>query len=125
MAKTVLVVDDSMVLRASVKFTLGNAGIAVEEASNGKEGLEVLSTLEQAGKRPDMIIADINMPVMDGISFLKEVKGTQWKFIPTLILTTESQPHMKQQGKSAGAVGWLVKPFKSEQLVEVVRKFVR
>ncbi len=125
MPETILVVDDSMVLRASVKYTLSSAGLDVAEAKDGKDGLSVLNKLASAGKRPAMIISDINMPVMDGITFIKEVKKTQWKHVPVLILTTESQPHMKMEGKKAGAAGWLVKPFKEDQLIGVVRKFVR
>ena len=125
MPPIVLVVDDSMVLRASVKYSLNAAGVDVAEATDGMDGLSVLSKLKKEGKRPAMIISDINMPKMDGIAFIKEVKKTEAKFVPILILTTESQPHMKEEGKRAGAAGWLVKPFKEDQLVAVVRKFVK
>ena len=125
MAPTILVVDDSMVLRASVKFTLSTAGLDVEEAKDGKDGLQVLSRLSSEGRRPAMIISDINMPIMDGITFIKEVKKTDARHVPILVLTTESQPHMKEEGKKAGAAGWLVKPFKDEQLMAAVKKFVR
>ncbi|HPV20452.1 MAG TPA: response regulator, partial [bacterium] len=77
------------------------------------------------GEKVDMIISDINMPVMDGITFIKEVKKGDFRFIPILILTTESENSKKMEGKAAGASGWLVKPFKPEQLVWVVKKFVR
>jgi two-component system chemotaxis response regulator CheY len=72
-----------------------------------------------------MIISDINMPVMDGITFIKEVKKTPFRFLPILVLTTEAQEDMKLKGKQAGASGWLVKPFKPEQLVYVTKKFMR
>ncbi|MBN2342058.1 MAG: response regulator [Deltaproteobacteria bacterium] len=125
MSGLVLVVDDSVVLRSSVKFTLEEAGYEVAEADNGKTGLDKVKELMLAGKRPGMIISDVNMPVMDGITFIKELKQGAGKFIPVLVLTTESQPAMKQAGKEAGAAGWLVKPFKNDQLIQVVRKFVR
>ena len=125
MKKIVMVVDDSNVLRSSVKFTLENAGYEVAEADDGKTGLSKLQELIQGGSRPGMIISDVNMPQMDGITFVKEVKKGPGKFIPILMLTTEAQPAMKEAGKNAGAAGWLVKPFKEDQLLAVVKKFVR
>jgi two-component system, chemotaxis family, chemotaxis protein CheY len=125
MGKKILVVDDSAVLRASVKFTLSAAGYDVVEATDGKKGLEVLKGMVETGERPTMILSDINMPVMDGIAFIKYVKQTSCKFVPILVLTTESQDSKKQEGKDAGASGWLVKPFQDNQLLAVVRKFVR
>jgi len=125
MSKKILVVDDSTVLRAAVKFCLTNAGYEVVEAINGKHGLEVLQALWDAGERPAMILSDINMPVLDGIGFIKQIKLGPAKFVPILVLTTESQDTKKLEGKAAGASGWLVKPFKDEQLVGAVKKFVR
>ena len=125
MSKTILIVDDSAVMRASVSFTLRSAGLEVVEAHDGRHGLEVLKTLAEADKRPAMILADVNMPIMDGITFITKVKQTSCKFIPILVLTTESEESKKMAGKEAGAAGWLVKPFKEEQLLAVVRKFTR
>ncbi len=125
MNKTILIVDDSATLRASVNFVLTDAGYSVIQAKNGEEGLAKLLENKRAGEKVDMIISDINMPVMDGISFIKEVKKGEFRFIPILILTTESENSKKMEGKAAGASGWLVKPFKPEQLVWVVKKFVR
>jgi two-component system chemotaxis response regulator CheY len=122
----ILIVDDSMTLRVSVKFTLEQVGYAVEEAVNGRDALKKLDSLQSNGKPVSLIISDINMPVMDGITFVKEAKKNgSHRFIPVLILTTESQESMKMEGKNAGAAGWLVKPFNNEQLVGVVKKFVR
>ncbi len=98
MSAAILVVDDSMVLRASVKFTLSKAGYEVIEAQDGKDGLNILSKLSREGKRPALIISDVNMPIMDGITFIKEVKKTDNRYIHVLVLTTESQPHMKEEG---------------------------
>ncbi|MDP2210413.1 MAG: response regulator [Candidatus Aquicultor sp.] len=126
MDRSVLVVDDSATLRASVKFTLSEAGYAVEEAINGKDALQKLQQLKTRGVQISLIISDINMPEMDGITFVQEVKkDSAHRFIPVLILTTESQETKKMEGKNAGAAGWLVKPFNNDQLVGVVRKFVR
>ncbi|MGI6394415.1 MAG: response regulator [bacterium] len=125
MNKTILIVDDSATLRASVNFVLTDAGYDVVQAKNGEEGLAKLLENKRAGEKVDMIISDINMPVMDGISFIKEVKKGEFRFIPILILTTESENSKKMEGKAAGASGWLVKPFKPEQLIWVVKKFVR
>lgn len=125
MNKTILIVDDSVVVRASTRFTLSKAGYEVAEAPNGEEALKVLDTLVKDSKRPSMIITDINMPVMDGILFIKNVKQTANKFVPILVLTTESQPSKKDEGRRAGAAGWLVKPFAEDQLLSVVRKLVR
>ena len=125
MGKKILVVDDSAVLRASVKYTLEDAGYEVVEATNGKEGLDVLRTMvKEHDERPDMILTDINMPEMDGITFTKYVKKTSCRFVPVLVLTTESQTTKKMEGKAAGAAGGLVKPFDEKQLLAVINKFV-
>jgi len=125
MKKKILVVDDSATLRASVNYTLKSAGFETINAVNGADGLEKLTQAHKQGDQIGMIISDINMPVMDGITFIKEVKKTPFKFLPILVLTTESQEEMKLKGKQAGASGWLVKPFKPEQLVYVTKKFMR
>jgi two-component system, chemotaxis family, chemotaxis protein CheY len=123
--KKILVVDDSATLRASVNYTLKEAGFDTINAVNGADGLAKLSDANKLGEEIGMIISDINMPVMDGITFIKEVKKTPFRFLPILVLTTESQEEMKMKGKQAGASGWLVKPFKPEQLVYVTKKFMR
>ncbi len=125
MQKRILIVDDSPTLRASVSFCLSNAGYAVSEAIHGQNGLVKLNEMDNENSLPALIISDINMPEMDGITFITEVKKTKWKFIPVLVLTTESQEYQKQKGRDAGAAGWLLKPFRPEQLLWVVRKFVR
>ncbi len=124
MDKFILVVDDSTTLRASVQFALTAEGYKVAEAKDGKDGLTVLQNIRSQGDQVSMIISDINMPNMDGITFIKEVKKTPFKFTPILVLTTESQETKKMEGKDAGATGWLVKPFKSAQLLQVVKKLV-
>ncbi|TVM18421.1 response regulator [Oceanidesulfovibrio indonesiensis] len=120
MGKTIMTVDDSASVRQMVSFTLKNAGFNVIEAQDGKDALNKL-------KGPvDMIITDLNMPNMDGITLIKNVRAqAQYKFIPVIMLTTESQAGKKQEGKSAGATGWIVKPFKPDQLLAVVNKVLR
>lgn len=125
MSKLILVVDDSATLRMSVEMTLKPAGYEVMHAINGQEGLETLNRLAARAQTPAMIISDVNMPVMDGITFIKEVKKTSFKYLPILVLTTEREDSKKLEGKNAGAAGWLVKPFKPETLLTVVRKFTR
>jgi len=118
--KTIMTVDDSASVRQMVAFTLKNAGYGVIEATDGKDALSKLQ-----GK-VDMVITDLNMPNMDGISLIKAVRSqAAYKFIPIVMLTTESQAGKKQEGKDAGATGWIVKPFKPEQLLAVVQKVLR
>jgi two-component system, chemotaxis family, chemotaxis protein CheY len=123
MKDQVLIVDDSTTLRTSVAFTLSAAGYEVVSAVDGKDGLQKLGAVDK--NRLGMIITDINMPNMDGISFIHEVKKTAFRFVPILVLTTESQESRKMEGKTAGASGWLVKPFKPDQLLAVVSKFTK
>lgn len=118
--KTVLVVDDSMSIRQMVAFTLKSTNYQVVEAANGKEGVDKFKT-----GRFDLVISDVNMPVMDGLSMIKEIrKLTNGKTIPIMVLTTESSDTMKTQGRAAGASGWIVKPFDPNKLIEVVRKLI-
>lgn len=122
MAKKILVVDDSTSIRTAAAFTLEAAGYEVVQAADGKEALEALKGIQKQDL--GMVITDINMPNMDGITLIKEIKQTDYKFAPILVLTTESQESKKKEGQQAGAAGWLVKPFQAEQLVGVVKKFL-
>lgn len=121
MSKTALVVDDSTSIRQMVSFTLKEAGFAVIEGSHGEEALKNVD-----GHTVDLVITDLNMPVMDGMTLIKNLRAKpQFKFTPILMLTTESQDTRKQEGKAAGATGWIVKPFEPEKLLQVVAKVVR
>ena len=114
----VLTVDDSVSLRKLLANTLATAGHEVAEASNGAEGLEMLK-----GRAFNLIISDINMPIMDGLTFIKQVRVyAAYKFTPILVLTTEMDPAKKKIAKECGATGWLVKPFDPEQLLNTIRK---
>ena len=120
MGKTIMTVDDSSSVRQMVSFTLKDAGYSVVEAEDGKDALQKLKG------SVDMIITDLNMPNMDGIELIKNVRGTaDYKFIPIVMLTTESQDEKKQEGKKAGASGWIVKPFKPPQILSVVQKLLK
>ncbi len=121
MAHTLLVVDDSASMRQMVTFTLKDAGYEVIAAAHGKEALAKLD-----GTRVSMVITDLNMPEMDGIELIRQLRSRPGcRFIPIVMLTTESQEAKKQAGRQAGASGWIVKPFNPDQLVETVRKFVK
>lgn len=117
---TILVVDDSASIRNMVSFTLKQANYQVVEATNGQEALTKAKT-----GRHDLVITDINMPLMDGITLCQELrKLPSYRFTPVLMLTTESSTDMKMKGKAAGATGWLVKPFNPEKLLATVKRVV-
>lgn len=119
MAKSVLVVDDSASVRQVVGIALKSAGYDVIEASDGKDALGKLN-----GQKVHLIISDVNMPNMDGITFVKEVKLASYKFTPIIMLTTESQESKKQEGQAAGAKAWVVKPFQPAQMLAAVSKLI-
>lgn len=120
MSRTIMTVDDSASVRQMVSLTLKDAGYSVIEACDGKDALAKLSGTV------DMIVTDLNMPNMDGIEFIRNVRANaQYKFVPIVMLTTESQADKKEQGKTAGATGWIVKPFKPDQLLAVAKKLLR
>lgn len=120
MAKSILIVDDSASVRQVVGISLRGAGYEVIEGCDGKDALSKLK-----GQKVHLIISDVNMPHMDGISFVKAVKELPaYKFTPIVMLTTESQEAKKKEGQAAGAKAWVVKPFKPDQLMSVVQKLV-
>ena len=125
MEKTIVVIDDSATSRMGVELILSKVGYQVLHAENGQEGLDLLFGMQKSDRMPDMIIVDVNMPVMDGITFIQEVKKTSFKYLPVLVLTTERDDEMKDLGKKAGAAGWLLKPYDPDTLLAVVRKFTR
>ncbi|MFA6504588.1 MAG: response regulator [Treponemataceae bacterium] len=119
MAKKVLVVDDSAAIRQSITYVLQQGGYDVVEAKDGMDGLSALQGMSVV----DLIITDVNMPNMDGITFIKKVReDAKFKFTPIIVLTTESQGSKMNEGKEAGATGWIVKPFSAEKLLGVVKK---
>ena len=121
MGKTILTADDSASIRQMVTFTLKGAGYEVVEAVDGQDALSKLES-----RKVDMVITDLNMPNLDGIGLIKAIRAMpQYRFIPVIMLTTESQADKKQAGKAAGATGWIVKPFKPEQLTGVIKKVLK
>jgi two-component system, chemotaxis family, chemotaxis protein CheY len=120
MAATILAVDDSASMRQMVRFTLKQAGYEVIEAVDGMEALELAR-----GKTVNLVLTDVNMPRMDGITLVRELRQlTTYKFVPMLMLTTESSTEKKMLGKQAGATGWLVKPFNPEKLLATISKVI-
>ena len=120
MAKNVLIVDDSASLRQVVNIALKGAGYNVIEACDGKDALSKLN-----GEKIHLIISDVNMPNMDGITFVKEAKKLpNYKFTPIIMLTTESQDEKKKKGQAAGAKAWVVKPFQPAQMLSAVSKLI-
>ncbi len=117
--KRALAVDDSATMRNLVKIALEAEGFVVDTAENGKEALELTKR-----NTYDVVITDINMPVMDGLEFIREFRSTN-RTTPVLVLTTETEAKKKEEAKRLGATGWIVKPFKPEDLVKVVKRVVR
>ena len=121
MSKVIMTAEDSASMRQMIGFTLKEAGYEVVEAVDGKDAFD-----KMCGDKVDMLITDLNMPNMDGIELIRQVRArAEYKFIPVVMLTTESQESKKAEGKAAGATGWIVKPFKPEQLVNVIKKVLR
>ena len=117
-SKTVMIVDDSGSFRTVVKLALMKAGYGVVEAVDGKDAVSKLN-----GQKYNLIVCDVNMPNMDGISFVQHLKTTSaYKFTPVIMLTTESQEAKKAEGRAAGARAWITKPFQPSQLVDAVNK---
>ncbi|WP_224703921.1 response regulator [Devosia aquimaris] len=116
----VLTVDDSRTILAMLHHTLSNAGFEVLQAEDGQQGLDVLMK-----ESVDVVITDINMPVMDGIEFIRHVRATgNHQSLPILILTTETSQDKRELGKAAGGTGWIVKPFDPEKLISVIHRVV-
>lgn len=121
MSKRVLVVDDSAAIRQSITYVLQQGGYEVIEAKDGQDGLDTMARIEV----PDLIITDVNMPNLDGIGFIRRVREQiKYKFVPIVVLTTESQGEKMNEGKEAGATAWIVKPFSADKLLGVVKKVI-
>lgn len=118
MAKKILIVDDSKTMRDMVTYTLSGAGFEVKEAEDGVNALNVANTAQF-----DLVITDLNMPNLDGFGLIEKLRASaQYKYVPILMLTTESDTQKKERGKAAGATGWIVKPFNPEKLVQIIHK---
>lgn len=120
MGKTIMIVDDAKSMRGLVSMTLQSAGYEVVEACDGQDALEKIG-----GQKVNMVISDLNMPNMNGIEMIKKLKqNPQYKFLPIVMLTTESEDVRKKEGQAAGAKAWIVKPFKPETVLKVVSKII-
>ena len=118
MSKTILTIDDSASVRQMIVLTLSGAGHTVIEAGNGADGYS-----KAVAQPVDAILTDLNMPVMNGIEFIKKFpQHPMSKGVPIIFLTTESDDNLKAEARAAGATGWIVKPFKQDQLVAVIKK---
>ncbi len=116
--KTILTVDDSPSIRQMLAYVLSSNGYRVIEAGDGEEGLMLAKT-----NQADLVLTDQNMPKMDGVTLIKALRALPaYKRVPIMMLTTESSPILKQQGRDAGATGWMVKPFDPEKLLEMLKK---
>ena len=122
--KHIMVIDDSLTMRTSIEYTIKPLGYAITQAENGSVALEKIKSIQSSGEDIALCISDVNMPVMDGITFIKEFRKFD-RFTPVLVLTTESEDNMINQGKEAGASGWLIKPFQPKELLDTVGKFIR
>jgi len=122
--KHIMVIDDSPTIRTSVDFAIRGLGYPLDHAENGAEALEKLKELKKKGDDVALCIVDINMPVMDGITFISEFRRID-RFTPVLVLTTESEEQKIKAGKEAGATGWIVKPFKNQEMVNIVQRLVK
>ena len=121
MAKTIMIVDDSQTMLMSMEGMLSKAGLGVSKANNAEEALLIL----KGGSKPDMIITDLNMAAMNGIQLIREVRRLPgYQFMPIVMLTTESQQEKRNEAKSAGATGWMVKPVQPQSMLQIVRQLV-
>jgi two-component system chemotaxis response regulator CheY len=122
--KHIMVIDDSITIRTSVEYALKGLGFPLDHAENGAEALEKVKALKEKGQEVALCIVDVNMPVMDGITFISKFREID-RFTPVLVLTTESEEVKIKAGRTAGASGWIVKPFRNQDMVKAVQRLVR
>jgi len=122
--KHIMIIDDSPTIRTSVEYALMGLGYPIANAENGSDALEKIAAIKGRGDDVALCIVDVNMPVMDGITFIGEFRKGD-KFTPVLVLTTESEEQKIRAGKEAGASGWIVKPFSNQDMVKVVQRLVK
>jgi two-component system, chemotaxis family, chemotaxis protein CheY len=124
MSKYIMVIDDSPTIRVSVEMALKQLGHSIKQAENGQDALDKISEIKKNGEDIALCLSDINMPIMNGIEFITEFRKVD-KFTPVVVLTTEAEKDIIQKGKEAGASGWIIKPFQAEDLINVVKRFVK
>lgn len=124
MNKYIMVIDDSPTIRVSVELALKQLGLMIKQAENGQDALDKINEIKSSGDEIVLCLSDINMPVLNGIEFITEFRKID-KFTPVVVLTTEAEKDIIQKGKEAGASGWIIKPFQAEDLLNVVKRFVK
>lgn len=124
MSKYIMVIDDSPTIRVSVELALKQLRLMIKQAENGQDALDKISEIKNNGDEIVLCLSDINMPVLNGIEFITEFRKVD-KFTPIVVLTTEAEKDIIQKGKEAGASGWIIKPFQAEDLLNVVKRFVK
>jgi len=124
MGKYIMVIDDSPTIRVSVELALKQLGLSIKQAENGQDALDKISEIKNGGDEVVLGLSDINMPVLHGLEFITEFRKVD-KFTPVVVLTTEAEKDIIQKGKEAGASGWIIKPFQAEDLLNVVKRFVK
>jgi len=124
MNRYILVIDDSPTIRVSVELAIKELGFPIKQAENGQDALNKIDEIKRSGGEIALCISDINMPVMNGIEFIVEFRKEE-RFTPVVVLTTEAEKEMIQKGKSSGASGWIIKPFQADDLLNVVKRFVK
>lgn len=124
MNKYIMVIDDSPTIRVSVEMALKQLGLPIKQAENGQDALEKIGQIKDEGSEIAICISDINMPVLNGLEFIIEFRKVD-KFTPVVVITTEAEKDVIQKGKEAGASGWIIKPFQAEDLLNVVKRFVK
>jgi len=124
MKRYIVIIDDSPTIRVSVELAIKELGFPVKQAENGQDALDKIDEIKKGGDEIALCISDINMPVMNGIDFIIEFRKDD-KFTPVVVLTTEAEKEMIQKGKSSGASGWIIKPFQADDLINVVKRFVK
>jgi two-component system, chemotaxis family, chemotaxis protein CheY len=122
--KHIMVIDDSPTIRTSVEYALKELGYPINQAENGSDALEKVNVIKGNGEDVALCIVDVNMPIMDGITFISEFRRID-KFTPILVLTTETEEQKIKAGKAAGASGWIVKPFRNQEIVKVVQRLIK
>lgn len=120
----IMVIDDSPTIRTSVQIVINDLGYPIEQAENGKDALEKIENIKSNGDDVSLCVTDTNMPVMDGIDFIREFRKSD-KFTPIIVVSTESSEGKIQEGMDLGASGWMIKPFKPDELVKTVSKVIR
>lgn len=124
MNRYIMIIDDSPTIRTSVELALKGHGFHVKQAENGQDALSKIEEIKDEGDEVALCISDVNMPVMDGLEFIVEFRKTD-KFTPVVVLTTEREREIILRGRNSGASGWIIKPFEADDLINVVKRFVK